>query len=109
MLVKKYGYSESELTYYSGVMGVPITFLDKFNPDEFEVLELGNGRENFTPSKDYIDPVMIKNGKQSNGSAINRVLAYLVDAIPPKGAYYIAKNADKYLFAPYARILIRRK
>ena len=23
---------------YEGVMGVPITFLDKFNPDQFEIL-----------------------------------------------------------------------
>ena len=37
------------LDYY-GVMGVPITFLDKYNPDQFEVigneydLEIENGR-----------------------------------------------------------------
>lgn len=36
---------------YPGPMGVPITFLDKFNPDQFELLgrrghlRLGNGRE----------------------------------------------------------------
>ena len=27
---------------YSGVMGVPITFLDKFNPDQFEILGIAN-------------------------------------------------------------------
>lgn len=26
----------------SGVMGVPITFLDKYNPDQFEILGLAN-------------------------------------------------------------------
>jgi hypothetical protein len=26
---------------YDGVMGVPITFLDKYNPDQFEIVELG--------------------------------------------------------------------
>ena len=28
---------------YDGPMGVPITFLDKYNPDQFEIL--GNSRE----------------------------------------------------------------
>jgi len=28
---------------YFGVMGVPITFLDKYNPDQFEILMLANG------------------------------------------------------------------
>ena len=27
---------------YKGVMGVPITFLDKYNPDQFEILGLAN-------------------------------------------------------------------
>lgn len=28
---------------YEGVMGVPITFLDKYNPDQFEIIMLANG------------------------------------------------------------------
>ncbi|MBO4662554.1 MAG: adenine-specific methyltransferase EcoRI family protein [Bacteroidaceae bacterium] len=28
---------------YDGVMGVPDTFLEKFNPDQFEIIGLGNG------------------------------------------------------------------
>lgn len=28
---------------YDGVMGVPITFLDKYNPDQFDILMLANG------------------------------------------------------------------
>ena len=28
---------------YDGVMGVPITFLDKFNPEQFEIVMLANG------------------------------------------------------------------
>lgn len=30
---------------YDGVMGVPITFLDKYNPDQFEIIGIGNGGE----------------------------------------------------------------
>lgn len=94
---------------YDGVMGVPISFLDKYCPEQFEIVALGNGRENFTPTKDYINPIMIKKGKQSNGNALNRVLAYKVDVIPTKDCYYQADNAKGMLFAPYARILIRRR
>lgn len=36
---------------YDGVMGVPITFLDKYSPDQFEILMLANGnvRANSSP------------------------------------------------------------
>ncbi len=29
---------------YDGVMGVPITFLDKYNPDQFELLGITDGQ-----------------------------------------------------------------
>lgn len=28
---------------YNGIMGVPITFLDKFNPEQFEIIGIGSG------------------------------------------------------------------
>jgi hypothetical protein len=28
---------------YDGIMGVPVTFIDKYNPDQFEILGLGTG------------------------------------------------------------------
>lgn len=92
---------------YDGVMGVPISFLDKYNPDQFEIVGLGNGAELFGPTKKYQNAIMIKNGKESNGNAINRVLVY-----PAKGnetVLYKADNSDILLYAPYARILIKRK
>lgn len=85
------------------------SLLDKYNPEQFEIIELGNGRDNFTPTKDYINPKMYKNGIESNGNAINRVLVYTIDSIPSKGVYYKADNCDKLLFAPYARVCIRCK
>ena len=43
---------------YDGAMGVPITFLDKYNPDQFEIMGSGSQsgcrearREAVTPSK----------------------------------------------------------
>ena len=38
---------------YEGVMGVPITFLDKYNPDQFEIIGLANDKRDK-------DPIFIK-------------------------------------------------
>ena len=44
---------------YDGIMGVPISFLDKYNPDQFEIVgEANNGSDNIY---DYIKPIV--NGK----------------------------------------------
>ena len=41
---------------YAGVMGVPITFLDKYNPEQFEIVgELNNGSDN---EFDYAKPMI---------------------------------------------------
>ena len=94
---------------YDGVMGVPISFLDKFNPDQFEIVELGNSRDNFTPNKDYMNPKKhLKDGKVTNGGAINCVLAIEQNTKPVNTVYYTSDNS-KYLVPPYARILIRKK
>ena len=39
-MTEQYGYALHELDYCAGVMGVPITFLDKYNPEQFEVVGL---------------------------------------------------------------------
>ena len=94
---------------YNGIMGVAITFLDKYCPEQFEIIALGNSRENFMPNKDYINPKKImKDGSIHNGGAINCVLAIETDEKPTDQIYYISDNS-KYLIAPYTRILIRRK
>ena len=94
---------------YDGIMGVPISFMDKYCPDQFEVVELGNSRDNFTPNKDYINPKKhLKNGKVTSGGAINCVLAIEHNTKPINTVYYTSDNS-KYLVPPYARILIRRK
>ena len=39
---------------YDGVMGVPITFLDKYNPDQFEIIDANEVRSNENvPIKQY--------------------------------------------------------
>ncbi|OGJ05185.1 modification methylase [Candidatus Nomurabacteria bacterium RIFOXYC2_FULL_36_19] len=93
---------------YKGAIGVPITFLDKYNPDQFEIVGLGNSRDNFTPNKNYFNPYKVmRDGEKKNGNAINCVLA-IESQTKPDDIYYISKNS-KYLIAPYARILIKNK
>ena len=87
---------------YPGVMGVPITFLDKYNPDQFEIITLGIGEGNFTPTKKYQkfrDPETLQ--------PISDKRDYLL---------YVRKGNGKYLTSEgyrvdklYARILIRNK
>lgn len=93
---------------YDGVIGVPITFLDKYNPAQFEIVGLGNSRDNFTPNKDYVNPCKIMgDGAKKNGNAINCVLA-IESHTKPDDIHYISDNS-KYLIAPYARVLIKKK
>lgn len=94
---------------YDGEMGVPITFLNCYNPKQFEIIALGNSRENFTPCKDYVNPIKhLKNGEEVPGGAINCVLAIEVEQKPENIVYYTSDNVP-YIIAPYARILIRRR
>ncbi len=93
---------------YFETIGVPITYLDKHNPEEFEIIALGNSKENFTPSKVYENPIKhTKTGEVQNGNAINCVLALSQKSKPEDSVYYTSNNSD-YLIAPYARLLIRR-
>ena len=93
---------------YFETIGVPITYLDKHNPEEFEIIALGNSKENFTPSKVYENPIKhTKTGEIQNGNAINCVLALSQKSKPEDSVYYTSNNSD-YLIAPYARLLIRR-
>ena len=95
---------------YAGVMGVPITFMDKYNPDQFEILGLsqkvGLGLES---KKFYDDYKEIRQngsftgstGKKTNG---NPMLA----GKPKKGNYYINDSGD-CAYSLYGRIFIKNK
>jgi hypothetical protein len=83
-------------------MGVPITFMDKYNPEQFEIETLGIGEENFTPTKKY--------GKFRD--------AITLLPSPDKRDYllYVKDKNGKYLTTEnyrvkkvYARIIIKNK
>lgn len=97
---------------YYGVMGVPITFMDKFNPEQFEIVGLTTGRREFEqeswPIKRYVNAVQHnKDGSTANGSKAN-TRATLINK-NPTGVYYTADNASEKFVIVYARLLIRRK
>lgn len=98
---------------FDGIMGVPITFMDKYNPDQFEILGLTTGRKEFDeesyPTKRYENAIQHnKDGSTANGSKAN-TRATLKCKGAPTGVYYTADNAQYPLTIVYARILVRRK
>ncbi len=82
---------------YSGAMGVPITFLDKYNPDQFYILGITAGRDEFEarPTIRYKNPKQVNtNGSTTNGSKAN-TRATLRSTIRPSGIYYTADNIGR--------------
>ena len=50
---------------YEGVMGVPITFLDKYNPDQFEIIGSYNNGEHGAEVGAFKVPIIVS-GKSMN-------------------------------------------
>lgn len=92
---------------YDGVMGVPITFLDKYNPDQFEILGITKTWFGLA-SKTYGEQVQVdRNGKESRVTKLNDG-AVLEVPKPPFGKTYYKVDGKLYI-QTYPRILIRRK
>ena len=101
---------------YDGVMGVPITFLDKFNPEQFEILGMTktpicfDNQEGAKRTKTYTGVIQNNlNGTKTSGNKINDGAAILSKRPNGEGVYYTTETEDGYLSAVYARILIIRK
>ncbi|MBQ3011702.1 MAG: adenine-specific methyltransferase EcoRI family protein [Oscillospiraceae bacterium] len=96
---------------YAGLMGVPITFLDKYSPDQFEILGITLGNTvNYEMKTIYKNAVQHnKDGTTQGGSKVNTRAAILVKEKPVGTVYYTADNADGYLLSIYPRILICNK
>ena len=88
-------------------MGVPITFLDKYNPEQFEIL--GITTSTFGAScKKYPKQIQIgTSGRRSEVTKLNDAPAIRVNAPPPGKTYYIVDG--KYYILSYHRILIRHR
>ena len=77
---------------YFGKMGVPITFMDKYNPDQFEIIGLGSGYLGQSIGITGINP---EHKKKMRGHSAAGDLYYLLPDGQPK--------------VPFSRIIIRRK
>jgi len=95
---------------YKGAMGVPITFLNKYNPKQFEIIALGIvGSINFTSNKKM--EILDKNEKTTGKFTFNakgtlyRKYNPKIDSSP---AFKDCKTGELYS-SIYARIIIKNK
>lgn len=95
---------------YDGVMGVPITFLGKHNPEQFEIEALGIvGSIEFSCAKKM--EILDKNGKSTGKFTINakgtlyKKYDPKIDKKPP--AFKDCKTGELYS-SIYARVIIRK-
>lgn len=84
---------------YNGLIGVPITFVGSYNPDQFEIIGQGQGNlyRELTPyglKQEFVDNYYANGGKGS------------IKADHPVLGYY---NNKGIATIPYMRIIIRRK
>ena len=75
---------------YDGIMGVPISFLDKYCPEQFEIIGQTQG----------------DSGKELGLKPFDRELKKLNPSLRDGQLYYME---DGKPIKPYARILIRKK
>lgn len=92
---------------YDGMMGVPISFLPKHNPEQFEILSLTQTWSDL-PTKKYPPQVLVDpNGKRKIVGALNSSTAIKVDT-PPVGSSYYEVDGE-FFISTYKRLIIRRR
>jgi len=92
---------------YDGVMGVPVSFLGKHNPEQFEIVGITKTWFGMA-SKKYPTQIQVSgSGSTSEVSKLNDGASLKVDT-PPKGKTYYRVGED-FFIQTYPRMLIRRK
>ncbi|QZD95258.1 adenine-specific methyltransferase EcoRI family protein [Qipengyuania gelatinilytica] len=92
---------------YNGVMGVPLGFLAKHNPDQFEIVGITKTWFGLA-SKKYPTQVQVSaSGKTSNVKKLNDGAAIKIGKTPVKKTYYRVEN--EVFIQTYPRILIRKR
>ena len=92
-----------------GMMGVPISFLDKYNPEQFQILGITQSWDDDAGLKRRIYPTqtqVTRDGTSSQVGKLNDGAAIKVESTP-LATYY--KVDDEMFIKPYCRILIRMK
>ena len=92
---------------HAGLMGVPISFLDRYNPEQFEIVSLTQTWSEVS-TKTYPGQVLVKpDGTRKKVGALNSGPAFKVDT-PPDGDAYYEVNGEVYV-SSFKRVLIRRR
>ena len=99
---------------YDGIMGVPITYLDKYCPEQFEVLGLlqsSTDEQAGIPNLRYYDDFKEMrqdmtftgaSGKKANGNPVMKGKS-------KKGNFLYNERTEEFVHSVYARIVIRKK
>ena len=100
-------YTDAIPSDYKGVMGVPISFLDKYCPEQFEILGITKtwfgGANKVYPEQTQVD----KHGKKSRVTKLNDGATIELSEVPEGETYYIVN--EKMYQQLYARVLIKPK
>ncbi len=99
-------YTDAIPSDYTGAMGVPISFLDKYCPEQFKIT--GITKTWFGgASKTYPEQTQVsKDGKESTVTKLNDGATLVLDTPPENETYY--KVGGKLYTQVYARILIQK-
>ena len=99
---------------YDGPMGVPITFMDKYNPDQFEIIGLLQsstdeqaGIPNLRYYNDFLEMRQDMSYTGSKGGKANG--NPVLHGKSAKGNFLYNEQTGEYVHSVYARILIRKK
>jgi len=94
---------------WEGAMGVPVTFLDKYNPEQFEILGFSSlwddGFESHTFYDEYAE--MRPNGTKTGMSGQKANGYAILKGRPRRGNYLV--RGDDVVHCKYRRTFIRRK
>ena len=91
---------------YAGVMGVPITLLDKYNPEQFEIIGITKSWDATCRVKMYPKQIQVDKGIEREVAKLNDGAVLKLEK-PIDKTYY---KVDKEYFSQlYVRILIKNK
>ena len=100
-------YTDAIPSDYDGTMGVPISFLDKYCPEQFEITGITKTWYGFA-DKIYPEQIQVsKDGKRSKVTKLNDGATIRLTEAPEAETYYIVEDA--MYTQVYARVLIRKK
>ena len=104
-------FSDAIPSDYEGVMGVPITFLDKYCPEQFEILGMTQRtcHDDFLDIKKYDDYWEVTQSGERTGSSGNKTNENPnIKGKSEKGNYFINAKGET-IHSLYQRIFIRHK